>query len=235
MRRWLAPLPAVLALLAVVGCTSLPPLPRSESKVYRTGDLWEDYRAAKDLQIATAVESRAREIAAAREAEQPTTPSPARTEEIRRPVTAISPESVLAVMDIDDRSGKVSEKLGGDLVEYFRSAISDTTGLVVIDRSRQERALDKLVRQEKRESYKACYDDQCQLPLGRALAADAIVRTIVMRLGSKLMITCEIVDLAREATVASARTSAKYSSGRLEDTLIESLDALAEALAEKLR
>ena len=112
-----------------------------------------------------------------------------------------APHLKLAVMDIEDISGKLGAGVAGRGTDYLRATLNATRRFVVIDKSRQAEALKRMVIEEKRESYKECYDQSCQVPLGQALAADTILRTQIMMIGSLCAISSEIVDLLKEAAI----------------------------------
>ncbi|HSW61107.1 MAG TPA: hypothetical protein VLJ60_09920, partial [bacterium] len=58
----------------------------------------------------------------------------------------------------------------------------------------------------KKESYKMCYDDKCQIPLGQALSADTILRSTVTELGGLFILGVELIDLAKEAVTKAANS-----------------------------
>ena len=138
---------------------------------------------------------------------------------------------LLAVMDVADSDGVLDSAVTNNLTEYLRGLLAETGRYVVIDRGRQAAAVKQLIRKEKRESYKECYDRSCQVPLGRSLAADRILITSMMRIGSRIIVKAEIVDLATEASQggATVKVKAKPASG-LEDRLTEALDELVVKL-----
>ncbi len=107
--------------------------------------------------------------------------------------------SVLAVMAIEDSSATMEAGLLANAQEMLRGKLSATGYFVVIDRGRQEEKLNQLVRAQKKESYRECYDESCQIPLGQALAADSILRTTISCLGTSCMLSCELVELEKEA------------------------------------
>ena len=138
---------------------------------------------------------------------------------------------LLAVMDVSDGDGVVSSAVTNNLTEYLRGLLAETGRYVVIDRGRQAAAVKQLVQREKKESYKACYDRSCQVPLGRSLAADRILITSMMRIGSRVIVKAEIIDLATEASQggATVKVNARPASD-LEDRLTEALDELVGKL-----
>ena len=136
--------------------------------------------------------------------------------------TAATPR--LAVMEIHDRSGNLSAKLTSDLTQYLRAELGATGRFVVIDKSRQ-------VTEQKRLSFQACNDDACQIPLGKALSADTILRTTVTRIGSVLQVSAELIDLAKEASAGGATSKCASDPKKgLEDRVRVAVDSLVAQL-----
>ncbi len=107
-----------------------------------------------------------------------------------------APDWVVAVMSPENAtSSSVSAALGDQL----RASLA-MFGIPTIDRGVQAEALHTLVQETKLESYRPCYDDACQIELGRALAATHILRTQIRDVGSCL-VTTVLVDLATEVAV----------------------------------
>ena len=129
----------------------------------------------------------------------------------------------LAVMEFEDRSGSLSEKTLSDATEYIRGAFVSTNKYVVIAKERQEKAM---IKEMKKESYKACNDKNCQIPLGQALSADTILRTTITFFGGSYTITSELIDLAKEATVIGAKEDYDGS----EKALKAALDKIVEKI-----
>lgn len=147
-----------------------------------------------------------------------------------RPVAEIPPEdrSILAVMDIEDTSGSVDKGWLDNAGEMLRGKLSATGYFVVIDKSRQQEKLKQLVREQKKESYKACYDQQCQVPLGQALAADSILRTTISCLGDACMLSSELVDLEKEAAVSGGTADFANSAAELKVAIDSVVDQLKQ-------
>jgi TolB-like protein len=137
----------------------------------------------------------------------------------------------LAVMTLHDQTRTLSSRLVDGLTDALRSQLAQSGRFIVIDKSRQAAALRRLVSRQKRESYRACYDSSCQIPLGQALAADSILRTQLTRVGSSYLLIAELVDLAKEAvtTAAQARVRVQPAAGR-EDRLLGAVSAVVRQL-----
>lgn len=111
------------------------------------------------------------------------------------------PRETLAVMDIQDNSGSFAAGHIASATEMLRGRLSSTGRFAVIDKSRQSEKLKQMLRAGKEESYQQCYDKQCQIPLGQALAADTILRSTISCLGDSCQLAVELIDLAKEASV----------------------------------
>ncbi|MCK5795853.1 MAG: hypothetical protein KAI47_01630 [Deltaproteobacteria bacterium] len=57
---------------------------------------------------------------------------------------------------------------------------------------------------ERKASYRACYDNQCQIELGKKLAASAVVSARLIRLGRRCTLTLKLYDLKTETTAGAA-------------------------------
>jgi hypothetical protein len=140
--------------------------------------------------------------------------------------------AVLAVMAIEDSSAIMDSGLLANAQEMLRGKLSATGYFVVIDRGRQEEKLNQLVRAQKKESYRECYDESCQIPLGQALAADSILRTTISCLGNSCMLSCELVELEKEA--ATIGGTADFDNSDVA-TLKTALDSVVTQLAQGIQ
>jgi TPR repeat protein len=120
--------------------------------------------------------------------------------------TAASAQSTpkVAVMPVEDASGKFDEETVRKATEYLRGGIAAADGYIVVGEGRQNEKLDELIDEKKKESYKECYDENCQIEVGKALAADTILRTEISHFGT-CVLNVELIDLAREASVDGAQ------------------------------
>lgn len=115
---------------------------------------------------------------------------------------------VIAVMNVEDaNAGERDRALDPSLVKNLGDQIRvfiAQQGVRTIDRSSQDRALKDQIASVKSDSYKSCYDDSCQIELGKALAASHILRTRVARFGKRCVLNGELIDLKQEVTMAAA-------------------------------
>lgn len=73
-----------------------------------------------------------------------------------------------------------------------------------IDRGAQEAAFRGQVQSLKRQSYDACFDESCQIELGKALAATHILRARIARFGRLCVLNGELIDLRSEVAERAA-------------------------------
>lgn len=129
----------------------------------------------------------------------------------------------LAVMEFEDLSKKLPKEMLAGATEYIRGAFVSSNKFIVIAKERQEKAM---IAEMKKESYKACNDKNCQIPLGQALSADTILRTTINFFGGVYTITSELIDLAKEATTKGAKATFNGN----EKSLIPALDEIVKQI-----
>lgn len=113
---------------------------------------------------------------------------------------------VIAVMEVEqvETTGKsVDGQMVKNLGDQLRIFIAQS-GVRTIDRGSQERAFKDQIQTMKSESYKECYDNSCQIELGKALAASHILRSRIAQFGSKCVLNAELIDLRSEVTVKAS-------------------------------
>lgn len=131
------------------------------------------------------------------------TPPPAAPPPPRGPVDTGS--WVVAVMDVQavSKSRELTPSLMRNIGDQLRIFVAQT-GVRTVDRSAQETTLKDQLAQLKKDSYQACYDDSCQIELGKALAASHILRTRITRFGRLCVLNGELIDLRSEVATAAA-------------------------------
>lgn len=137
---------------------------------------------------------------------------------------------VIAVFEIIDSTSR-PKRLPGGLTDYLRVKLAETRLVKVVDKGDQESQLKKLIKAERKSSYKACVDESCQIPLGKELAADKILRGKITRFGKAFVLAVEMVDLA---TGASAGAASDKNDGT-EEGLMGSVEKVAASLTADLR
>lgn len=130
---------------------------------------------------------------------------------------------IVAVFDIEDRSGRFKAATLGQLTEYLSAKVTQIAGYQVIPRDQLRARLAT----EKRKSFKECFDQRCQIELGKAVAAQKSLATKLLRVGSKCALTSLLYDLKTEATdrAASVKTTCT------EEALLTGVEQLARQLS----
>jgi len=141
-------------------------------------------------------------------------------------LTAEEKRYKVAVMEIEDRSASLDAKMLENAAEYLRGELAATNKFVLISKDRQREIM---IKEQKKESWKECYDQQCRVQLGQALSADSILHSSVNLFGGVYTITIELVDLAKEATVKGAK--AKFDG--TEKGLMQALDKILLQIADR--
>ncbi|MBI2377207.1 MAG: hypothetical protein HYV07_24620 [Deltaproteobacteria bacterium] len=132
---------------------------------------------------------------------QPTQP---KIEEPQKVPVIPEKRRAVAVLDMQDPSGKVSKETLTQLADLLGTLLAQGGAYSAIPRERLQAQLG----QQKADSYKSCYDTSCQIELGRAVAAEAIVTSKVLRVGGECMMTAEIYDLKTELSIKAATAEA---------------------------
>lgn len=138
-----------------------------------------------------------------------------------------APERILAVFPIQDTTGRIEPAALEDLADYLGVRLAGVPGYSVLPRSDIRQRLIS----EKAESYRACYDQSCQIEVGRELAANKVVATKISALGSRCIVASVIFDLERSATDAASSAKVECSA----DALTEAIERVARELAGKPR
>jgi TolB-like protein len=133
---------------------------------------------------------------------------------------------VVAVFELEDATNRPRRLIAG-LTDYLRVKLAESRAVKVVDKGDQETQLKKLIRSEKKKSYKACVDQSCQIPLGKELAADKILRGKLTRFGKSYVVAVEMIDLA---TGASAGAASEKSDGT-EEALMASVERVAHTIS----
>ncbi len=107
----------------------------------------------------------------------------------------------VAVMEIEDRNASLDIAMLENALEYLRGELAATNKFVLISKDRQR----QIIKEQKKESWKECYDQNCRIQLGQALSADSVLHTSINLFGGVYTVTVELVDLAKEATVKGAK------------------------------
>lgn len=147
--------------------------------------------------------------------------------EVAPPKAAPEPKApvrrtVVAVFEIEDPANQIDDKLRGQITAYLSVRVSELLGFSVVPTE----ALRAQLEQMKRESFASCYDEACQIELGKAVAAEKSLSTKILKVGDTCALTATLFDLKTEATekAASTKTSCQ------EAEILAAVDTLTTAL-----
>lgn len=130
---------------------------------------------------------------------------------------------IVALFDVQDPSKQFKPDTLEQLTEYLSTRLTQSGRFRVVPR---DQLRERLVAQ-KTESYKSCYDQTCQIELGKAIAAEKSAAVKLLRVGSKCAITASLFDLASETTELGASTRTNCS----DDALMDGMDQVARQLS----
>ena len=113
---------------------------------------------------------------------------------------AQSKKPIVAVFTVEDREGRLKNRLIIRLSDYLAMALAATGQYRIVPRNE----LKKRLVGKKKSSYKNCYDQTCQIEIGKELAAQKSLSTVILKLGSKCMVTSVLFDLRTAASEGGA-------------------------------
>ncbi len=133
---------------------------------------------------------------------------------------------IVAVFDVDkDRRIRLPRATLLEMANYLSTRLTESGRYQVIPRDQ----LKKRLVQQKTASYKDCYDQSCQIAIGKELAAEKSLSTRIGKMGSRCTVNLKLFDLRKSTTEAAASQHGKCT----EDGILDSLDkALAKLFGE---
>jgi TPR repeat protein len=130
---------------------------------------------------------------------------------------------IVAVFEVQDKGSRLSASQVDRLTDYLVTLVTGGGYQVVPRAQLRERLQD-----QKRGSYKACYDERCQIELGRELAAQKTLSGQVLRFGKTCKVTVGLFDLARSAS----ERAGSHSGGCSEEEIVASLERAVQAMVQ---
>jgi hypothetical protein len=138
-----------------------------------------------------------------------------------RSAVAADQRVVVAVFDAESKGVSLPPDVLSRLSDYVASRLASTSIYAIVPQA----DVRNRIQQAKAESYKDCYDQACQIEIGKELAAQKTLSTSLLKLGSSCVASLTLFDL-RTAATEKAVTS---EGGCAEDEIIGSLkNALAQ-------
>lgn len=131
------------------------------------------------------------------------------------PTAARAERKVIAVFDIQAKGVPLDPDVLDRLRDYVATKVAATGNYSVVPAAEIKQALARA----KSESYKSCYDESCQIEIGKEVAAEKSMSITLLKLGSQCAVALSVYDLAR----ASTDSAASEEGGCTEDGIIDSL------------
>ncbi|MCK6551397.1 hypothetical protein L6R52_36515 [Myxococcota bacterium] len=145
------------------------------------------------------------------------------------PLPAEAARPVVAVFDIYDArtKGKFAPDVVQQLNTYLLAKLAEAQTYQVVPREQVLAAISAA----KKDTYKACVDEKCQIELGKELAAEKSLGTQIIRIGDKCVVTSTLYDLKTAVSEGAATKRAPCD----QDAMLDALDAIVEQLSAKGR
>ncbi len=141
------------------------------------------------------------------------------------PAKAEGPKPIVAVFQIEAKRITLDAELLEALTDILSAKLTATGGFGVVPKNE----IKKRLLTAKQDSYKECFDQKCQIELGRELAADKTLHSQITKIGSSCNVSVTLHDLKK----ASSEAAATASGGCTEDEISKSLDQVVAELAGK--
>jgi len=132
------------------------------------------------------------------------------------------PPPVVAVFEIENRGSPLSADELIALTDYLGTKLGERGRFQIIPR--QE--IKKRLVQQKKASFKQCYDQSCQIEVGRELAAQFTVSASISKVGRTCIVTSALFDLRKAATTTTASAKGKCTA----DDLLAAMEKIADKL-----
>ena len=138
------------------------------------------------------------------------------------PVSVQAAPPIVAVFGVEDRTGQFDAAALQQLSDYLTTKIGEGGRFQVVPGGQIRQRL----REQKKESFKACYDQSCQIEIGRELAAQKSLAGQIVRIGSRCAVLLTLFDLKRATTERSASQKAECA----QDPMVAALERAVAAL-----
>lgn len=143
---------------------------------------------------------------------EPPAPAPAPSAEPNRAIVAVFPIS----------GGKLKPRQRQELSELYAAHLTALAGFQIVPTAE----LAAQLRAQKAASYKECYDDACQIEIGKAIAAEKVLTTKIISQKSGCVVSATLFDLRSEATESAAVVPGPCEASALSTTLRSVAEAL---------
>jgi TPR repeat protein len=139
------------------------------------------------------------------------------------PAAAHAEKAVVAVFEIMDRSPKPLKRPALEqLTEYLGAKLGESGRFLIVPTSQ----LREQLASAKKESYKSCFDQACQIEIGKAVAAEKSLQSELLHIGKTCVLKSSLYDLRTEV----GERSASRKTACEEDALLEAVEGVAAQL-----
>ena len=107
---------------------------------------------------------------------------------------------MVAVFALRDSTGRLNDIDRVQLADYLAVKLVEAGAYFVVPRSQ----LEAVLRTQKKASYRSCYDEACQIEVGKELAASHSLVTQVLQVGAICAVASTLYDLRLQATSFAA-------------------------------
>ncbi len=120
---------------------------------------------------------------------------------------------IVAVFELQPKGLELKGRkaLVQNLTEYLGTSLSECGAYRIVSQGDIRRAL----LEKAKETYKECYDQKCQIELGRELAANKTISSSILKIGTKCIVTSQVYDLRTQTTEISAKAEGACATGDL--------------------
>lgn len=129
---------------------------------------------------------------------------------------------IVAVFDIEQKGLDWPESVLDRLNDLLGAKLAESGLMQVIPRAQ----LRERLRAQKEDSFRACYEEACQIELGRELAAANSIAAQILKLGDECTLTLTLYDLSRATATGAATASgpcSEASASRLVELAVQKL------------
>jgi hypothetical protein len=141
------------------------------------------------------------------------------------PAAAQAQGPIVAVFEMEDKGSDLAREVLGNLTDYLGVLLTQG-GYRVVPRTEVR---DRL-KEQKQETYRSCYDQSCQIELGRELAAEKTLATWILKIGGTCQVTATLYDLKKGTT----ELAAAHEAACREEDLLVAVKAISDDLCKGL-
>mgnify|MGYP000336118953 CR=1 FL=1 len=148
---------------------------------------------------------------------------PAPPEPVAVARTSNEPPQIVAVIEVQDASGKIGKNVLAQLTTYLGTALTRSGRYQTVPQERMRQTM----REQKKNSYDHVMDEASQIELGKAVAAQKMLSTQILNVGRRCAVTANLYDLKKE----TAERAALSNSGCTDEELLSAMQEIAAQLA----